>query len=74
MWFNRFTVFQVHEYHFHTYIWTRIVQSRFLFYSQLKIHSFYDKFNFMLQQLLANQNQNKKFWVLLLQSYFFPLL
>ena len=34
------------------YVWAIIVQSRFLFYSQLKIHCFYDKFNFMLTILI----------------------
>ena len=40
MWFTRFAVFCVPEYFFYTYILTIIVQSRFLFYSQLKIHCF----------------------------------
>ena len=34
------TVFRVHEYCFHSYILTINVQSRFIFYSLLKIHWF----------------------------------
>ena len=40
MWLIRFALFHVHEYCFHTYILTIIVQSHFLFYAQLKIHCF----------------------------------
>ena len=48
--FIRFAVFCVHEYCFHDYILTIIVQSC-LFYSQRK-NCFYDKFNFLFQILI----------------------
>ena len=53
MWLIYFAVFRVHVYCFYAYILTTNVQSRFLFYFQLKIH---DKFNSMFQILI------KTFW------------
>ena len=47
LWFIRFAVFGVDEHHFHSYILTMIVQSRFLYYFQSKIHWY--KFNLIVQ-------------------------
>lgn len=44
-----FGVFYVFEYCLHAFIFTIIVHSRFLFYSQLQIHNVCDKINFMYQ-------------------------
>ena len=38
MGFIRFAVFRVHEFRFHAHVWTIFVQSRVLFYFQLKIY------------------------------------
>ena len=60
MLFICFAVFRVHEYRFHAYILTIIVQSRFLFYSQVKIHCFLLQIQYHAsnshQHILANQN------------------
>ena len=52
MLFIRFAVFRVHECCFQAYILTIIVQSHFLFSSQLKIIAFHNKLNFKLQFLI----------------------
>ena len=49
MCFIRFAVFRVHEYCLHTYFLTIIVQSRVLFFAQLKIQ---EKFSLVLQIII----------------------
>ena len=78
MWFIHFSVFRVHEYCFHTYISTIVVQSRFWFYSQLIIHWFLLSIQFCTsnshRHLLANKKLTQKVLGSLITSIFFSII
>lgn len=65
MWFIRSTVFRIHEYRLHAYIWTKIDQSPFLLHAKVKIHCVLSKNQFHASGCFQpfQENRNKKLLV-----------